>query len=72
MRCTSSTVFAMGGHYVDLSALDLRGALVRWLEQISHYLLSWGTHFLSNIVSFFVEAIIAFFTLFFCSGKASH
>jgi len=39
--------------------------LVRWLEQISHYLLSWGTHFLSNIVSFFVEAIIAFFTLFF-------
>ena len=53
------------GHYVDLSALDMRGALVRWLEQISHYLLSWGTHFLSNIVSFFVEAIIAFFTLFF-------
>ncbi|HYL13888.1 MAG TPA: AI-2E family transporter [Terriglobales bacterium] len=53
------------GQYVDLSTLDLRGALLRWLEQISHFLLSWGTHFLSNIVSFFVEAIIAFFTLFF-------
>ena len=50
---------------LHLSALDLRGALVRWLEQISRNLLSWGTHFLSNIVSFFVEAIIAFFTLFF-------
>jgi predicted PurR-regulated permease PerM len=53
------------GQYVDLSTLDLRGALLRWLEQISNFLLSWGTHFLSNIVSFFVEAIIAFFTLFF-------
>ncbi|MFZ0992128.1 MAG: AI-2E family transporter [Candidatus Sulfotelmatobacter sp.] len=53
------------GQYVDLSKLDLRGALLRWLEQISNFLLSWGTHFLSNIVSFFVEAIIAFFTLFF-------
>lgn len=53
------------GHYVDLSALDLRGALLRWLEQMSHNLFSWGTHLLSNIVSFFVEAIIAFFTLFF-------
>ena len=46
------------GHYVDLSALDLRGALVRSLEQISHFLFSWGTHFLSNIVSSLVEAII--------------
>jgi len=53
------------GHYVDLSALDLRGALARSSEQISHFLFSWGTHFLSHIVSFFVEAIIALFTLFF-------
>jgi predicted PurR-regulated permease PerM len=52
------------GHYVDLSKLDIRGALVRSLEQISHSLFSWGTHFLSDIVSFFVEAIITFFTLF--------
>ncbi len=53
------------GRYVDLSALDLRGALVRSLGQISHFLFSWGTQFLSNIVSLFVEAIIAFITLFF-------
>jgi predicted PurR-regulated permease PerM len=53
------------GHYVDLSKLDIRGALVRSLEQISHSLVSWGTHFLSDIVSFFVEALITFFTLFF-------
>ena len=53
------------GHYVDLSKLDIRGALVRSLEQISHSLFSWGTHFLSDVVSFFVEAIITFFTLFF-------
>jgi predicted PurR-regulated permease PerM len=53
------------GHYVDLSALDLRGALLRSMEQVSHSLFSLGTHFLSNIVSFFVEAIIVFFTLFF-------
>jgi predicted PurR-regulated permease PerM len=53
------------GHYVDLSKVDIRGALVRSLEQASHNLFSLGTHFLSNIVSFFLEAIIVFFTLFF-------
>jgi len=53
------------GHSVDLSKVDIRGALVRSLEQVSHSLFSLGTHFLSNIVSFFVEAIIVFFTLFF-------
>jgi predicted PurR-regulated permease PerM len=52
-------------HYVNVSAFDLRGTLLRSLEQISHNLFSLGTHFLSNIVSFFVEAIIVFFTLFF-------
>jgi len=53
------------GHYVDVSALDLRGTLLRSLEQISHNLFSLGTHFVTNIVSFFVEAIIVFFTVFF-------
>lgn len=58
-------VSAWAGHYVDLSRLDLRGALVRSLEQISQALLSLGTHFVTNVVSFFVAAVIAFFTLFF-------
>jgi predicted PurR-regulated permease PerM len=53
------------GQYVDLSTLDLRGALLRWLEQISRFLLSWGARIVSNIISFFAEAVIAFFTLFF-------
>jgi predicted PurR-regulated permease PerM len=53
------------GQYIDLKSLDLRGALLRWLEQISRFLLSWGAHILSNIISFFAEAVIAFFTLFF-------
>jgi predicted PurR-regulated permease PerM len=53
------------GRYIDLSNLDLRGALLRWLEQISRSLLSWGAQVASNIISFFVDAVIAFFTLFF-------
>jgi predicted PurR-regulated permease PerM len=53
------------GQYTDLKSLDFRGALLRWLEQISRFLLSWGAQILSNIISFFAEAVIAFFTLFF-------
>jgi len=53
------------GQYIDLSTFDLRGALVRWLEQISRFLLSWGAHVVRNIISFLVEAVAAFFTLFF-------
>jgi predicted PurR-regulated permease PerM len=53
------------GKYVDLSTLDLRGGLLRLLEQISRFLVSWGAGIVSNIISFFAEAAIAFFTLFF-------
>jgi predicted PurR-regulated permease PerM len=53
------------GKYIDLSSLDLRGALLRWLEQISRTLLSWGAQVVSNTISFLVEAVVAFFTLFF-------
>lgn len=53
------------GQYIDLNSLDLRGAVLRWLEQISRFLLSWGAQILSNVISFFAEAVIAFFTLFF-------
>jgi len=53
------------GQYVDLSTLDVRGALLGWLEQISRFLLSWGARIVRNIISFFTEAVIAFFTLFF-------
>lgn len=53
------------GQYINVSTLDLRGALLRWLEQISRFLLSWGAQVVSNIISFLVEAVVAFFTLFF-------
>jgi predicted PurR-regulated permease PerM len=53
------------GHYVDLSKFEVNGALARSVEQISHVLLSWGTHFVTNIVSIFIAIIIAFLTVFF-------
>jgi predicted PurR-regulated permease PerM len=53
------------GQYVDISALNLRAALLRWLEQISRFLLSWGAQIVGNIASFVAQAVVAFFTLFF-------
>ena len=53
------------GKYIDVSLLDMRGALLRWLEQISRTLLSWGAEVVSNTISFLVEAVVAVFTLFF-------
>ena len=53
------------GRYVDLSSFDVRGALLRWLEQISRSLLSWGARAASNMVSFIADALITLFTLFF-------
>jgi len=62
---TMERLLSWAGRYIDLSNLNLRGALLRWLEQISRSLLSWGAQVASNIISFFVDAVIAFFTLFF-------
>ena len=53
------------GRHVDLSAFDLRGALLRWLEQVSRSLFSWGAWAASNIISFVADTVITFFTLFF-------
>ena len=53
------------GRYVNVSTLDLRGALLRRLQEISQYLISWGAEALSDIVSFFTATAVAFFTLFF-------
>jgi predicted PurR-regulated permease PerM len=58
-------VLSWVGRYVDLSHLDLRGSMLRWLEQISQYLFSWGAHVVSNFIAFVADAVIAFFTLFF-------
>jgi predicted PurR-regulated permease PerM len=53
------------GRYVDVSTLDLRGELVRWLKQASQPLLSWGARAVSNVVLFIADAVVTFFTLFF-------
>src|SRR6185312_4529445 len=53
------------GQYVDISALNLRAALLRWLEQISRSLLSWGAQVVGNIASLVARVVVAFFTLFF-------
>jgi predicted PurR-regulated permease PerM len=58
-------LLSWAGRYINLSTLDLRGALLRWLEQISRFLLSWGAQVVGNIISFLADAVIAFFTLFF-------
>jgi predicted PurR-regulated permease PerM len=57
-------ILGWAGRYRDLSKIDLRGTLLRWLEQISRFLLSWGAQAVSNIIAFFAEAVVAFFTLF--------
>ena len=58
-------VVQWAGQYVDLSNLDLRGTVLRWLQQVSQYLFSWGAEFVGNFVSFIATAVVAFFTLFF-------
>ena len=58
-------VFNWASQYVDLSALNLRATLLRWLEGTSRLLLSWGAHVVGNIIAFIGQAIVAFFTLFF-------
>ena len=58
-------LLSWAGHYVDLSHLDLRGTALRWLQQVSRYLFSWGAQVVGNFVSFIATAVIAFFTLFF-------
>jgi predicted PurR-regulated permease PerM len=53
------------GQYVDLYRLDLRGTALRWLQQVSQYLFSWGAQVVGNFASFIANTVIAFFTLFF-------
>ena len=53
------------GRYVDLSSIDLRGAVMRWLEQISRSLVAGSAWAASNIISFVANAVITLFTLFF-------
>jgi predicted PurR-regulated permease PerM len=53
------------GNYVNLSQLDPQEALLRGAEQVSRYLLSAGAAAVSNLLSFVLDAVVVFFSLFF-------
>jgi predicted PurR-regulated permease PerM len=65
MTHATERVVSWVGHYVDISKLDLRGTVLRWLGQISRSLLSWGGRAVGNFFSLIVDAVATFFTLFF-------
>lgn len=58
-------LLSWAGRYIDLSTFDLRGTILRWLEGISKFLLSWGARAVGNVLSFLGDAVVSFFTLFF-------
>lgn len=53
------------GRYVDISEFDPQAALLRWAEQISRSLLSIGAAAVTNLLSFLLDTIVVFFSLFF-------
>jgi predicted PurR-regulated permease PerM len=52
-------------NYVNLAQFDAHAALLRWAEQASQYLFSIGTTVISNLLSFALNTVVVFFTLFF-------
>lgn len=53
------------GNYVNLSQLDPHATLLRWAEQASRYLLSIGAAAVTNLLSFVLDTVVVFFSLFF-------
>jgi len=53
------------GNYVNLSQLDPHAVLLRWAEQASRSLFSVGATVVTNLVSFVMDSVVAFFSLFF-------
>ena len=53
------------GRYIDLSRLEVRPALLGWVDQVSRYLVGAGAKAVGNILSFVLGAVVVFFTLFF-------
>jgi predicted PurR-regulated permease PerM len=53
------------GNYVNLSEIDPQAVLLRSAEQVSRYLLSAGAAALSNFLSFLLDTVVVFFSLFF-------
>jgi predicted PurR-regulated permease PerM len=53
------------GKYVDLTQIDPHEALLRWAEQASSYLVSIGAEAVANLLSFALDTVVVFFSLFF-------
>ncbi len=53
------------GSYANLPQLDPHAALLRWAEQASHYLLSIAAATVTNLLSFILDTVVVFFSLFF-------
>lgn len=58
--------------YVDLSQINLQVTLLRWAEQASRSLLSIGAAAATNLLSFVLDTVVIFFSLyfFFREGKS--
>lgn len=59
------SVMKLLGNYVNLSQFDPHAALLRWAEQASRYLLSLGAAAVTNLLSFVLDTVVVFFSLFF-------
>lgn len=51
--------------YVDLSQINLHVTLLRWAEQASRSLVSIGAAAATNLLSFILDTVVVFFSLFF-------
>jgi predicted PurR-regulated permease PerM len=53
------------GDHMDLSQLDPQATILRWAEQASRYLFSIGAAAVTNLLSFVLDSVVVFFSLFF-------
>ena len=53
------------GGSMNLPQFDPHATLLRWAEQSSNYLLSLGASVVSNVLTFALNTVVVFFTLFF-------
>lgn len=53
------------GDLVDLSQIDPQATVLRWAEQASRYLFSIGAAAVTNLLSFLLNSVVVFFSLFF-------
>jgi predicted PurR-regulated permease PerM len=53
------------GKYVDLSGVDFRSALLKWVDGASRFLVGLSGRALSNLLFLVLEIVVVFFTLFF-------